>query len=115
MKIFERVQKNLKSIGYLENQDPFNKRQLVIGLMSVLGISSIAVQLFYFADRSEAYMHGILLLTVGILVSVSRVSTVFKTATIFIFIRRFEELITQSELEFNMLKSRGLFNIIFCE
>lgn len=98
MKIFETVQKNLNTIGYNENGDPFNKRHLGIGLISVVGISLFAVQFFYCVDSSETYMRFILMLTMEILVFVSRVSTVFKTVTIFIFIRRFRELISKSEL-----------------
>lgn len=98
MKIFETVQNNLEPIGFSENRYSFNQRQLELGLAKLLCMTLFAVHLFYFADTPADTMNCIYELIVQTLVFVAHASTVFKTVKIFIFIRRFKELISQSKL-----------------
>lgn len=96
MKIFETVLKHLDSIGFKENQHRFNRIQIETHLKAALNVSLICVQLFHVANTLKEYMDGIFLITVAILVFISRASTAFKTTTIFIFINRLEEIINDS-------------------
>lgn len=97
MKPFETVLKQLQSMGFIENQPRFNKHQLMLSLKIVLGALMVGANLLYAADTSEEYMNGILAIVTMILILIAYVSTVFKTATIFIFINQFNEIIKQSE------------------
>lgn len=97
MKIFETVLKQLESNGFKENQCRLNRQQLMLGLKTIVMIATICVNLFYEADAPEEYMSCIFHITISILVFISRISSVFKTATIFIFIKKFNQMINQSE------------------
>lgn len=97
MKIFVTVSKHLESIGFAEHQQRFNTRQLKFSLNIILGIILISLNLCYIADTSVEYMNGILIDIVSIMVFIAFVSTVFKMATIFIFINQLDEIINQSE------------------
>lgn len=97
MKTFKTVLKHLESIGFKENQHRFNERQLKQGFKSILGTSLTCVYLFYVVNTLEEFMDGMFLLIVASLVLISNVNTVFKTATIFIFIKKFDTMINQSE------------------
>lgn len=97
MKIFETVLKQLESIGFSENQNPFNRRQILLGLQTILGASLICVYLLRIANTFDDYMNCAFFIIKTILVIISQVSTVFKTATIFVFINQFNVVIGQSE------------------
>lgn len=98
MKIFQTVQKHLASIGYRANQNPFNLQQLTIIFMGILAIFSQCVYLFFIANTTKEFLDSILMTTIGILVFISNLSTVHKTATIFIFIDSVEKGIHGSML-----------------
>ena len=97
MKIFKAVRNHLKSIGFNENQPSFNMQQLDLSVKTILGLILVCVHISYVADTPNEVMDGIFMVTVGILVLIARISTVFKMKTIFDLINRFQAIINHSK------------------
>lgn len=120
MEIFLTVKKHLAALGYVANQNAFNVKQLGFIFMGVVSVQSLSIYLFCYAHAQKEYMDIILMITATVLgkhnqhnqkfvpkllddnnfsVTISMVSTVQKTATIFTFINRIEEIVNDSEFE----------------
>lgn len=99
MKIFQIVQNDLASIGYRANESPLNNDILSYGFKNISFTICGLVYLCRIAETPEEFMDSIFVITVGILVFISFVSTVQKMATIFIFIDETEKFINGSEFD----------------
>lgn len=76
MKIFETVRLHLESIGFCENERPFNQRQIDLVFKTIAGMSLVAVHLFHVANTPKDYMDGVFVLTVmAILIFISILSS----------------------------------------
>lgn len=95
MKIFENVLKHLEAIGFKENQNPFNRRQFELGLITIFDISLLCLYLLFVADTPGDFINGAFWTIIAVLFLVSHVSTVFETAAIFAFINQLNEIIGQ--------------------
>lgn len=98
MKTFQTVQKCLALEGYSANGSAFNRLQLWVGFKCTLALFAQCAYLFLRLPKTpKEYMDSIFMTTVGILVFISFVSTVFKTAKIFELINKIEMAINESE------------------
>lgn len=97
MRIFETVSMHLESIGFQEKRHRFNKIQVQFCLKEILNISSIFMNLFFVANTPEEYMDGFFAISVAGLGFIAYLGTAFNTATIFVFINKFNKIINQSE------------------
>lgn len=86
MKIFQRVQKNLASLGQRPNQSSFNKIQLWIFVKVFLTQFSLVTYIVRVANTTKEYTSSIFTITGFSFINIARVSTLFKNATIFDFI-----------------------------
>lgn len=101
MKIFQTTQMHLALNGYNNaNPRPFNKQQKWIFVEMFLSTTSFYAYLLCVADSAKEYMDSILLTAMGTIIAISRISTIFKTKTIFIFIDEFEEVLNASKFRF---------------
>lgn len=97
MKVYGTVLKHLGSIGFRQNEPRFNKRQCEMHLKAVLNNLLICMQLFHVADTLKEYLDSVFAMTVSILIFISRASTAFKSATIFVFINGLEQIVNDSK------------------
>lgn len=97
MKVFQRVQINLASLGFRPKQSAFNKTQLRIFTKVFLTKFSICAYIVYEANTTQEYMHSMYMIICTVLITVSRVSTLFKNAVIFDFIDKVEKTLNGSE------------------
>lgn len=82
---------------YRANQSPFDKFQFWIFVKVFWGVFSHIVHLMRESHTPQEYMESIFMTTVGVLVAIVRVSTLFKNDTIFIYIDTVEKTINESE------------------
>lgn len=99
LEIFQTVQNDLSSIGYGANQSPFNNDVLGQSATYILFIICECVYLCRFDKTPEELSRSILMLTVGIAVFISFLSTVQQMATIFTFINETGKIVNDSELK----------------
>ena len=97
LKIFQMVQKDLATIGY-NADNPINSKLLSEFLKLMIFTIFECVYLCHDAETPQGYMDSMLMATVIISICISFVSTVQKTAKIFIFIDEIENGINESEL-----------------
>lgn len=110
MKILQLIQMHLALNGYKNpNLRPCNGQQKWFFVEMFLSITSLYVYLLFVADSLKEYMDSILVTAVGTLVVISRISTILKMKTIFVFIDEVEKLLNASELK---LSRRELFFIL---
>lgn len=97
MKIFQTVQKCLALEGYSANRGAFNRLQMWVGLKCILALIPPCSYLFLRLPKTpKEYMNSIFMSMAGILVFISFMSTVLKTAKIFEFINKLEEAVNTS-------------------
>lgn len=98
IKLFETMQTNLINLGFIPNQKmPFNvqhTRGCIIGFLAIVLHFAFLV---YEADTVKQCMDSIFMITVGIAMLTSFVSTVFKTETLFIVIDGLQEIVNKRE------------------
>lgn len=97
MKLFQSTQKSLAFGGFIKNQPAFNRTQLRMMFLSILFLGLQCIYLFHVANTPRQYMDSIFMTTVGILVFIAFVSSIFNTTAIFDLIYQFEETISKSE------------------
>lgn len=97
MNILETVKKNLASIDFVANQPPLPTKQLINIIWDYLNIISLFLYLLFEARTDKEYMDSIFMVTVGIIVSTARVSSVMKAASFFLFIDDFEQVVNERE------------------
>lgn len=101
MEIFQTIQMNFALIGFERNLGPFNKRQRWCFSAGSLSAFMLIVYLLCVANTPKEYMDGIFVVAIGILMTISHISTMSKTENIFIFIDEAEEIINKSEFMFS--------------
>lgn len=99
MKIFQRVQVNLASLGYRRNQSPFNTTQLWISIRFFLNLALLFAYLVCEANTPKEYVDTIFMTTGVFVINIARVSTLFKNAAIFDLIDKLEKILNGSELK----------------
>lgn len=104
MKVFQRVQINLASLGHGPSQNPFNGRQLWIFVKVFLYLFLLCAYLVREPKTPKEYMNSIFITTAAFLVTMARLSTLFMNDTIFDFIDRIEKTINGSKLNFYVFK-----------
>lgn len=97
MKIFQTTQMYLRYGGFQRDQSAFNERQWWTILKYSFFMILQYVYLFAVASTPRQYMNSIFMSTAGILIVISYLSIVFKTATIFDYIDDVEHVINGSE------------------
>lgn len=97
MRIFKTVSKHLESVGFEENQPRFNKIQVQLCLKMILQISSVLMNLFFVANTPIEYMGVFFFITVSVLGFIAYMGTALNTATVFVFINKFNKIINHSE------------------
>lgn len=97
MKIFLKTQKNLEFGGYRRNENAFNRRRLVLLVLSILSLIPLIVYPFHVANTPKEYMDSIFMTATGILVFISSMSIAFKTQKIFDVIDDIEQVVGESE------------------
>lgn len=97
MKIFQTIQTNFALIGFERNLRPFNARQRLCFNAASLSVVSLIVYLLNVANTPKEYMDAIFVVALGILMTISHISTMLKTETIFIFIDEIEEIVNERE------------------
>lgn len=98
MKIFQRVQTSLASLGHRRNESPFNKTQLRVMVIVVLNLFSICAYIAREPHTVKQYLDSIYMSAVAVLITIARVCILYKNATIFDFIDTVEETVNRSEL-----------------
>lgn len=96
IKLLETTQTNLINLGFIPNQkNPINvqhTRGFIIGLLAIVLHFAFLV---YEADTLKQCMDSIFMITVGIAILISFVSTVFKTETLFTVINGLQEIVNK--------------------
>lgn len=112
-KIFQTIQSKLALIGFERNLRPFNQRQKWTYIVSAVSLATMFIYLLLVANSPKEYMASIFICGVGTLITISHISVIVKTETIFKFISEFEEIINGSEflffLRFPWIFQRKLF------
>lgn len=99
MKIFQTIKMHLALSGCnKKNLSTFGTQQKWIFVEIFLSMTSLYVHLLCVAESPKEYMNSILLIAVGTLIIISRISTTLKMKTMFIFIEEVEEVLKSSEL-----------------
>lgn len=101
MKPLETAEKHLEAIGFRKNQHRLNAIQLGFVLENFVNIVLTCISVCHVIDTPEMFMICVLMFVIITLVFVSRVSTVYKTKNLFVFIERYKEMIIQSKKEIN--------------
>lgn len=100
MKTFQRLQKDLASLGYRRNGSPFNKTQLWIFVKVFVALTFQCVHVIYESNTIRLYVDSIFMIAATILILMSRVSTLFKNDAIYEFIDSIEKILNGSKLNF---------------
>lgn len=100
MKILQRVQMNLASLGHPPKQSPFNRTQLWIFAKNFLSLVVLFAYLIREPKTSKEYVVSIYITSSTVLVNIARVSTLLKNETIFQFIDAVKSTLNKSELNF---------------
>lgn len=104
MRVFQRVQIDLASLGHRPNQNPFNKRQIWIFFKVFLYLFLLCAYLFREPKTPKEYMNSIFITTAAFLVTTARLSTLFINDIIFDYIDRIEKTIDGSKFNFYVFK-----------
>lgn len=98
MKIFQTLEMNLESGGFIRNQRPFNRRQLEHIVKMMFFMTLVFLYIGRDANTPRQYMDSILMSIVGTLCTIAYMSQVFKYATLFELIDCSEQIVNESEL-----------------
>lgn len=98
LKIFQIVRQNFVLIYFNADQHWLSIQILINIVKCILTFVLQSIFLFYVADTPEEVMSSIFMLSVGILVFVSFMSTIRKVADIFHLMDRVEHVVDKSEL-----------------
>lgn len=101
MKIFQTIEKNLESGGFIRNQRPFNPTQTEHIVKIMLFMAMLFIYLGLEAKTPRQYMDSILMSTVGTLCTIAYISQIFKYANLFELIDDTEQLVNESESVWN--------------
>lgn len=114
MKILQRVQMSLASLGYRPSRSPFNETHLWTFFKASLALSSICAYTVCEAHTSKEYMDSVFMITVVVVINITRAGTICKSEVVFVFIDKLEKIMNGSKLNFyvysNNLKSINLKN-----
>lgn len=99
MKIFESAKMSLASMELDANKRPFHRKQLLKVMHSFLAIVLECLYIVYDANTAREYINSIFMTTIGIIVFIAYLSTIFKTTTIYNFIDHYETIVNESELQ----------------
>lgn len=103
MQIFEEVQNSFISIGFSPKQDLFNRRISGILAMTLLGVVLLSMFLVLEADSAQEYMESFYITTTSFGILLSIASTIFIKQKLFPFKKSGDEIVNESELNFNQL------------
>lgn len=95
MEIFETVKNNLASIGFVANQHPLHAKQLVNVARGFLALILQCLYLAFEANTDKEYMDSIFMTAVGIMIYSAHMSSIFKTASLFIFLDDLEHVVNE--------------------
>lgn len=105
MKILQTTQMHLALYGYEANSSPFSKRRKLIYIEIFVSQTAYMAHLLLVANTPKEYMNSIFMVGIAFLCTVSRINTMFKTKTIFIFIDEVEEILNSSKLQLLFVNS----------
>lgn len=97
MKVFQTIRMHLAVLGFQENLQPFNGRQIFCCVQHAVGVISFYVHLFHVASTTEEYMDSIFMTAIASFMIISHISVVLKMKTIFLFFNEVEEVMNSSE------------------
>lgn len=97
MKFFQTTRKSLAWFGFEKHRSAFNSTQRWIIFVSILANILQIVYFFRMSTTPKQYMDLIFSITTGILVIISTISTMFKTAKIFEIMDDIERIVTESK------------------
>lgn len=97
MNIFQTVQMHFALIGYESKLQPFNRRQKLNFVHSLLSGFSVYAYFLHVANTPKEYMNSMFICGVGTLINVSHISTVLKMKKNFTVIEEVEEVLIARE------------------
>ena len=97
LKLFLTVKKNLASIGFSEQNRPFDREQLLRGFEGVLAMILQFVYLFHVASTVREYLESIIMTATGVGTLVAYISMNIQFDSIFILIDEVEQVVNESE------------------
>lgn len=104
MKLFRTIQKYMAFRGFEKDRYPFNRTQRWYTFVSVLYHTLEIVYPFRVANTPREYMESIFMITTGISIVISSISTILKTTEIFDIIDVFELTINESQCQYSIVE-----------